>query len=494
MPDADEGCFGSEAPFEYQNASVRPGLKIGTSLQHLSNISRIVMNRHANRRRRMFLKGFGVSMALPALEVIESAPVSAADGESGSPIRSAFIYVPNGAQQDRWFPSGSGKSFELSSTMKPLESVREQIQVITGLDHQHAEAGPDGAGDHARANATFLTGMRARKTSSSNIHVGQSIDQLIAESVGQLTKFSSLELTCDAIRKSGRCDSGYSCAYQYNVSWRTPVTPMTPEPNPRNVFERLFGDQDPSGRRQQQIRRAEQRSILDFVLEDANQLRKQLGKADHRKVDEYMSGIREIEQRIERMEFFPTGQLKDFAAADQSVPDAIPPDYAEQIDVMFELLALAFQTDTTRIATLMMAHDGSNRSFPEIGIQEGHHNLTHRQEEQDACEKVAKIDVFYMKRLAKFLQRLRSTADSGDATLLDNSMIVYGSGIADANRHTHDNLPLILAGSGGGRLNSGRVVDAGSQPMSNLFLSIADRMGVENVERFGDSTGRFTDV
>ncbi len=203
------------------------------------------MNQHANHRRRMFLKGVGVSIALPALEAFQSAPVSAASGQPGSPIRSAFIYVPNGAQQDAWFPSGTGKAFQLSSTMKPLESVREQIQVIAGLDHQHAEAGPDGAGDHARANATFLTGMRARKTSSSNIHVGQSIDQLIAENVGHQTKFSSLELTCDAIRKSGRCDSGYSCAYQYNVSWRTPVTPMTPEPNPRNVFERLFGDQDP---------------------------------------------------------------------------------------------------------------------------------------------------------------------------------------------------------------------------------------------------------
>ena len=433
-------------------------------------------------------------MALPAMEALQPKRVSASSEQQSSPVRAAFIYVPNGAQQDHWFPSGTGKAFQLSSTMKPLESLRDQIQVITGLDHQHAEAGPDGGGDHARANATFLTGMRARKTSSANIHVGQSIDQLIAQNVGHQTKFSSLELTCDAIRKSGRCDSGYSCAYQYNVSWRTPATPMTPEPNPRNVFERLFGDQDPMTRQKLQARRNDQRSILDFVLEDANQLRKQLSKTDHRKLDEYMNGIRSIEQRIERMETFSTGELADFAATDQSLPDGIPQDYAEHIDVMLELLALALQTDTTRIATLMMAHDGSNRSFPELGIREGHHHLTHRQEEQDACDKVAKIDIFYMKRLAKFLERLRDMNDSEDATLLGNSMIVYGSGIADANRHTHDNLPLILAGGGGGSLNSGRLVDAASQPMSNLFLTIADRMGVKNVERFGDSTARFTDV
>lgn len=452
------------------------------------------MTRHHNSNRRRFLKAVGISMALPAMEALPLPSVSAGSQAGGPPLRSAFIYLPNGAQQDSWFPTGTGKDFVLSSTMKPLESVKQQIQVIAGLDHQHAESGPDGAGDHARAIATFLTGMRARKTSSSNIYLGQSIDQLIAQQVGQDTKFSSLELTCDSIRKSGRCDSGYSCAYQYNVSWKTPVTPMTPEPNPRNVFERLFGDQDPKIRKQLQKRRAEQRSILDFVMEDAKQLNSKISKSDHRKLDEYMTGIREIEQRIERMETFPTGQLRDFTVAKERVPDGIPDDDAEHIDVMFELLAMAFQTDTTRVASLIMAHDGSNRSFPELGIQEGHHNLTHRMEKQDARDKVAKIDSFYMKRFAKFLNRMQKTSDGQGASLLDNSMIVYGSGIADANRHSHDNLPLILAGSGAGSLNSGRFVDAKSQPMANLFLSLADRMGVENVERFGDSTSRFGDI
>lgn len=452
------------------------------------------MSRKTNSGRRRFLKAAGISMALPALEAFPLQSVRAEGETSAAPVRAAFIYLPNGAQQDSWFPTGEGKNFQFSKTMQPLEPVKQQVQVIAGLDHQHAEAGPDGAGDHARAIATFLTGMRARKTSSSNIYLGQSIDQLIAQQVGQNTKFSSLELTCDAIRKSGRCDSGYSCAYQYNVSWRTPVTPMTPEPNPRNVFERLFGDQDPQTRKLLQRRRAEQRSVLDFVMEDAKQLNQKLSRADHHKVDEYMTGIREIERRIERMETFPTGKLRDFSVANEMIPEGIPDDYQEHIDVMFELLAMAFQTDTTRVATLIMAHDGSNRSFPDLGVQEGHHNLTHRMEKQDARDKVAIIDSFYMNRFANFLNRMQSTSDGADSTLLDNSMVVYGSGIADANRHTHDNLPLILAGKAGGNLNSGRAVNAGSQPMSNLFLTLADRMGVRGIERFGDSTGRFTDV
>ncbi|MEM9366055.1 MAG: DUF1552 domain-containing protein [Planctomycetota bacterium] len=438
--------------------------------------------------RRRFLKGLGVAIALPSLESF--GPTATASGASvATPIRSAFIYVPNGAQQDRWFPSGSGSDFRLNTSMKPLESMRSQIQVISGLDHQHAESGPDGAGDHARANATFLTGMRARKTSSSNIHVGQSIDQVIAERIGQQTRFASLELTCDSIRKSGRCDSGYSCAYQYNISWRTPVTPMAPEPNPRRVFERLFGQQDAVGKREQARRRAEQQSLLDFVLDDARSLQKQLGKSDLQKVDEYVSGIREIEKRIERMERYPKPKRPDML-----VPEETPQDYAGHIDIMFDLLAVAFQTDTTRVATLLLAHDGSNRAFPELGIQEGHHYLTHRQEQEYARERVARIDVFYMQRFARFLQRLADLKEPDGSSVLQNSMIVYGSGIADANRHTHDNLPVILAGQGGGQLQAGQFLQASAQPMSNLFLSLADKMGLRDLERFGDSTGRLAGI
>lgn len=449
------------------------------------------MNAINSNPRRRFLKGLGVSLALPALEISRR---SARAGQPAvpSPVRTAFIYVPNGAQQDAWFPSTDGESLKLSRTMQPLGAVKEHVQVITGLDHENAEAGPDGAGDHARANATFLTGMRATKTSGANIHLGQSIDQLIAQHVGHQTKFPSLELTCDAIRKSGGCDSGYSCAYQYNVSWRTAATPMSPEPNPRQVFERLFGDQDPKTQEQRKRRIAEQASVLDFIKEDAKTLNHQLGIADRHKIDEYTTGIRELEKRIERLSQFPSATLDDFSKVEGAIPEEVPRDHAEHIDVMMELLALAFESDTTRVATLLMAHDGSNRTFSELGIREGHHYLTHNQEKQEVCEKVAQIDLFYMNRLAKFLSRLQSSQDAEGRSLLDQSMIVYGSGIADANRHTHDNLPLILAGGGGGSLRGGRLLEAGSQPMCNLFLSLADRMGVANVKRFGDSSGRLS--
>ncbi|MEM1226138.1 MAG: DUF1552 domain-containing protein [Planctomycetota bacterium] len=445
-------------------------------------------NDRANLARRRFLKGLGVAIALPSLESLGQTP-TASSSEGSSTVRTAFIYVPNGAQQDNWFPSGRGADFKLNTSMKPLESLQSQIQVISGLDHQHAESGPDGAGDHARANATFLTGMRARKTSSSEIHLGQSIDQVIAERIGPRTRFSSLELTCDSIRKSGRCDSGYSCAYQYNISWRTPVTPMSPEPNPRKVFERLFGQQDAIGKREQARRRAEQKSLLDFVLDDARSLQKQLGKSDLQKVDEYVSGIRELEMRIERMESFPKPTRPDI-----TVPEDVPQDYAEHIDIMFDLLAVAFQTDMTRVATLLLAHDGSNRAFPELGIQEGHHYLTHRQEQQYACERVAQIDFFYVQRFARFLQRLADLKEPDGRSVLQQSMIVYGSGISDANRHTHDNLPVILAGQGGGQLQAGQFLQAPAQPMSNLFLALADRVGLTDLERFGDSTERLTGI
>ena len=445
----------------------------------------------SNRRR--FLRGCGVAMAVPVLESLLpnsslKALESGADAAS-VPLRTAFVYVPNGAQQDAWFPTGSGSDFMLSRTMKPLEEHRQHVQIFSGLDHQHAEAGPDGAGDHARANATFLTGMRARKTAGSNIRVGQSIDQLIAERIGERTRFSSLELTCDAVRKAGRCDSGYSCAYQYNISWRTPFTPMTPEASPRKVFERLFGSDEDVDEATRALRRQERRSVLDFVLDDARSLRRELGRTDRRKLDEYLGGVRDLERRIERSEQFPNVPRPDFDA-----PEGIPNDYVTHIDLMYDLLAMAFRTDATRVATLLLGHDGSNRTFPEVGVSEGHHYLTHHQEEDEVREKVAKIDRFYMERFARFLNRLRSERDVDGTSLLDNSMIVYGSGIADADRHTHDNLPVILAGSGRGSLQPGHYRRENGVPMTNLYLSLVDRFGLTDVVRFGDSTGRLAQI
>jgi hypothetical protein len=373
----------------------------------------------------------------------------------------AFVYFPNGAIQPTWWPKGEGTDFELNRTMQPLQSVKHQLQVLGGMDHVNATPGPDGAGDHARASGTFLTGVRVKKTAGADIQAGISIDQVAASQIGHLTRFPSLELTCDAVRKSGNCDSGYSCAYQYNLAWRSPNTPVAPEPNPRLLFERLFG----SGARGQRgeglkKRQAQQRSILDFVLEDTRSLEKQMTQRDKQKLDEYLTSVREIEKRIEKAERF--GTTPDPAVA---TPAGIPSSFEEYIQVICDMMILAFQTDSTRIATFLVANEGSNRPFSEIGIAEGHHYLTHHQNKQDMIDKVAEIDLFYVKQFARFLEKMQQTKDVDGKSLLDNSMIVYGSGNADGNRHTHTNLPVILAGGGGGTLTPGRFVKFGGVPM-----------------------------
>ena len=456
--------------------------------------------RQAAFTRRNFLRGLGACIALPAFESLvpvrslavltgASSTAKLATTASGAPLRTAFLYFPNGAIQSAWWPKGSETNFELSRTLQPLESVRQHIQVLGGLDHVNATAGSDGAGDHARANGTFLTGVRMKK-SATNVRAGISIDQVIAREVGHLTRLSSLELTCDAGRNTGACDSGYSCAYQFNVSWSSPTTPMTPEANPRQVFERLFGAGSLAQRADElKRRRAEQRSILDFVLEDARDMQRRLNAPDKDKLDQYLTGVRELEARIQRAE-----KLGDPKNPLQEAPPGIPPTYAEHIQVMFDTLVLAFQTDSTRVATLLLAHDGSNRSFAEIGIPEGHHDLSHHRNNQEWIQKLADIDLWYAKQFTRFVERLRDTPDVDGKSLLDNSMIVYGSGNADGNAHSHTNLPIVLAGGGGGTLTPGRFIKHGAKPASNLFLSLADRMGVRELERFGDSTGRLTNV
>ena len=454
--------------------------------------------RHAGFSRRHFLRGLGACLALPAFESLAPVKLLAAattpagklaTTATGAPLRTAFLYFPNGAIQPAWWPTSEGADFGLSRTLQPLESVRQHIQVIGGLEHLNATAGSDGGGDHARANGTFLTGVRMKK-SASDVRAGISIDQVMARAVGHLTRLPSLELTCDAGRNSGACDSGYSCAYQYNVSWSSPTTPMTPEANPRQVFERLFGA-GATGERTENLkrRRAEQRSILDFIVEDARDLQRRLNPHDQDKLDQYLTGVRELESRIQRAEKF--GDPKDPA---QSTPLGIPQTYAEHIQIMFDTLLLAFQTDSTRVATMLLAHDGSNRSFAEIGIPEGHHDLSHHFDNAEKIQKISDIDVWYVKQLAKFLEKLRDTKDVDGSSLLQNSMIVYGSGNADGNRHSHTNLPIVLAGGGGGTLSPGRFVKHGSKPATNLFLSLADRMGVKSQERFGDSSGRLANI
>jgi len=451
-----------------------------------------------NLSRRRFLRGLGACVALPGFESLHplasladaKAGRALATSATGAPLRMAFVYFPNGAIPSTWWPQGEGKDFDLNRTMQPLAKVKQHIQVLAGLDHVNATPGPDGAGDHARAGGTFLTGVRVKKTAGADIHAGISIDQVAANQIGHLTRFASLELTCDSVRKSGNCDSGYSCAYQHNLSWRSPTTPMAPEPNPRLLFERLFGAGAPGERRANYLlRQQQQRSIMDFVLEDARSLQRQLGPRDQQKLDEYLTSVREIEKRIEKSE-----QFKDIPNPSVETPSGIPASFEEHVQIMFDMLFLAFQSDSTRIATLILAGDGSNRAFPEIGIAEGHHFLTHHRGQEDMIAKVAEIDAWYMKQFARFLEKLDQAKDLDGTSLLHNSMIVYGSGNADGNRHTHVNLPIILAGSGGGTLNPGRYANLGSKPATNLFLSMADRLGVQGLERFGDSTGRIGSI
>ncbi len=462
------------------------------------NATERAAQRHEGFSRRQFLRGLGACIALPAFEsfapgkLLATSTASAAKlgvTATGAPLRTAFLYFPNGAIQSTWWPKGDATNFELSRTLQPLASVREHIQVLGGLDHLNATAGRDGAGDHARANGTFLTGVRMKK-SATDVRAGISIDQVMARSVGHLTRLPSLELTCDAGRNTGACDSGYSCAYQHNVSWSSPTTPMTPEANPRQVFERLFGAGTP-GERSVDLkrRRSEQRSILDFVVEDARDMQRRLNPQDKDKLDQYLTGVRELESRIQRAEKF--GDPKD---PTQSTPLGIPQTYGEHVKMMFDTLLLAFQTDSTRIATILLAHDGSNRSFVEIGVPEGHHDLSHHADNGDKIQKLSDIDLWYVKQLAHFIERLRDTKDVDGNSLLHNSMILYGSGNSDGNRHSHTNLPVLLAGGGGGTLTPGRFIKHGQTPTSNLFLSMADRMGVTGLERFGDSTGRLSRV
>ena len=458
----------------------------------------LAAQRHAGFSRRHFLRGLGACIALPAFESLLPTRLLAAAAltegglattATGAPLRTAFVYFPNGAIPAAWWPAAEGNNFDLSRTLKPLAAAQKDLQVIGGLDHMNATAGMDGGGDHARANGTFLTGVRVKK-SATDIHAGISIDQAIARQVGHLTRFPSLELTCDNGHNAGNCDSGYSCAYLYNLAWSSPNTPMTPEGNPRQVFERLFGAGAPGERVDNaRRRRQEQRSILDFVMQDARFMQQRLGMNDQDKLDQYLTGIRELETRIQKAE-----QLGDVKDPLVPTPAGIPADYAQHIALMYDIMLLSFQTDSTRVATMLLAHDGSNRSFADIGVPEGHHDLSHHQDNPDKIEKISEIDLWYVQQFGKFLEKMSATKDVDGHSLLHNSMIVYGGGNADGNRHTHSNLPILMAGAGGGTVTPGRFVKHGGKPATNLFLSMADRMGVKNLERFGDSTGRLANI
>jgi hypothetical protein len=399
----------------------------------------------------------------------------------------AYLFVPNGvANMDAWRPSASGVLNDLPPILRPLDKVKQHMNVLTGLDQRNANALGDGPGDHARSTATWLTGVHIKKTDGSDIRAGISADQVAAQFIGKQTRFASLEIGCERGAMAGNCDSGYSCAYSSSVSWASESTPVAKEVNPRAVFERLFGTGDEVADAVSRERRmAHRRSILDFVMEDADALRGRLGTRDQQKLDEYLDGVRDIERRIARAE------TENRSLMGEGIPapaPGIPRDRGEHIRLLGDMMVLAFQSDLTRICTFMLANDGSNRPFPELNIGDGHHDVSHHGNDPDKVRKKQLIDIFHTQQLAYILERMATTED-GDGTLLDNTMLVYGAGISNGDRHNHDDLPTIVAGRAGGTLRTGRhLVYQQGTPMSNLYVSMLGRVGVP-VERLGDSTG-----
>ena len=439
-----------------------------------------IFRRHLARR--TFLRGAGATLALPFLDAMR--PAFARAASVAPPVRLSFAYVPNGIIMPDWKPAAEGSAYAFTRILKPLEPLREDVLVLSGLAHNNANELGDGPGDHARAAACFLTGVHPKKTAGADIRNGVSTDQIVAQALAAETRLPSLELGCEESRTVGNCDSGYSCAYTNSISWRSETTPMPPETNPRLAFERLFGDADNADPAARAQRARERTSILDVVAARSRELMGQLGPGDRRKLDEYQYAVREIERQIQRAET-DTRQV----APPIERPSGIPETFAEYLKLMYELQVIAFQADLTRVATLMVGREGSLQSYPEIGVPDPHHPLTHHQNNPEWVEKVTRINVHHMELFAHFVSRLKATPD-GDGTLLDHSMVVYGSAIADGNKHTHEALPVLLAGRGGGAIKSGRhVAYAKETPLTNLYLTLLDRMGVRP-ETIGDSTGR----
>ncbi|MCA9125477.1 MAG: DUF1552 domain-containing protein [Planctomycetales bacterium] len=450
--------------------------------------------------RRRFLRSAGIAMGIPALESLTSANTRRAlagtrmpaTTATGAPLRTAFLYFPNGAIQDAWWPTVDGSEITLNRTMKPLQSVKDKFQILAGLDDIAANPGRDGGGEHARANSTFLTGVRIKKTNGADFRAAVSADQIMAQQIGLQAPFRSLEMTCDVVLNVGSCDTDYACVYQHNLAWSSPTTPLTPEVNPRHMFERLFGAGTAKERaRNLAIRRQQKASILDFLKSERTDLALDASARDKEKLEQYYTGVRDIEQRI------ATAEASRSRRSQPSIetPEGIPDDFEEYIRLMYDMLVVAFETDSTRVVTFMITGDGNNRPFPELGIDDGHHHLTHHGGREDFIEKVRQIDAWYVVQLAYFIQKMEATEDIDGNSLLHNSQIVYGSGCADGNRHSHTNLPILLAGNGGGTLKPGRFVDCSGVPLCNLYLSMMDRISSSSAPlSFGDSTGRLNDL
>lgn len=436
--------------------------------------------------RRTVLRGLGTAIALPWLEVMLPNSAAAA-GSSQAPLRAAWVYVPNGIHMPDWTPDKVGSDFALKPIMKPLASYRQQLTVLSGLTLNSARPLGDGTGDHARSVAAFLTGAHPKKTDGAQIYNGVSVDQLAAEKIGDQTRFSSLELGCERSASAGNCDSGYSCAYSSNISWRTATSPVAKEFQPQAVFDRLFGNGKVEEQRTTRgLRDKKRKSVLDFAREDARAIRQQVGAADQRKLDEYLHAVRDVEKRI-------LGAPKLNAGAKQvpadARPNGVPSDFAEHVRLMMDMLVLAFQTDSTRLVTFMYTNDVSDRSYPNLGVNDGHHTLSHHGGSSEKQQKLSKINLHHMEQFAYLIGKLQNIKEF-NGTLLDHSLIMYGSGIADGDSHEHGNLPILLAGKGGGGSHPGKHFQYTSDtPLCNLYVWMLDRLGVK-APQFGDSTGK----
>lgn len=442
------------------------------------------MSTHLHRR--TFLRGLGAAIALPMLDAMRPARAFAAAGKA--PVRMAFLFVPNGAHMQDWTPTTEGADFELPWILDPLKPYKNDLLVLSGLAQDRGRSNGDGGGDHARSAASWLTGAQPLKSEGSQIRVGISADQLAAQVIGKETRFASIELGLEPGRQGGKCDTGYACAYSNNISWRDENTPMTREINPRLVFERLFANELPKEQGESfQRRKLFRKSILDFVMEDAKKLSGQVGGHDREKMDQYLTAIREIEQRVDRAEKL-VNSGNTAVAKGYEVPEGIPESYEEHARIMADMLVLAFQADVTRVGTFMLANEGSNRSYRNIGVSDGHHSLSHHQGDHAKQMKIREINKFHIQQLAYIIGKLKSIPE-GSGTLFDNCMIAYGAGLADGDRHDHSDLPLLLTGGAGGSLALGRHVRYPAEtPMCNLLVSLLERAGAP-VKRFGDSTG-----
>jgi len=445
----------------------------------------IVMKKAISRR--TVLRGMGTAVALPLLDAMVPALTAQVNTPAKAIRRLGVVYHPNGVIYENWLPTGVGRTFELSRTLAPLAPFRDQLIVVTGLSSHQAEALGDGGGDHSRASGSYLTGVHVKK-SDSVVENGVSMDQIAAKIFEKETQLSSLQLTADDNSLVGACDVGYSCAYSSTLSWRTPTLPLMAENNPRVVFERLFGSSDSTDARVRASRLRQDRSILDSVTARVKQLQQKLGPADTTKLSDYLESLRDTERRIQKAEEQRTKQ-----GPEVEQPSGVPDGFEPHVQLLYDLQLLAYQADLTRVITFMYGREQTGRPYPQIGIPEPHHPLTHHQNDAAKMEKCSKIQLYHVTLFAAYLEKLRATPD-GDGSLLDHMMLLYGGGISNSDRHTHGPLPTLLVGGGAGALKGGRhLVYPEDTPLTNLQLTLLNRLGVP-AETLGDSTGQFKEL